>query len=214
MRRTIVRERDKRYQPPETALDLLEYEDRALLEIVDEFESNNDRLEHGIAGKLLTEHLAVREAARERVAEALEGLSGVTDIVDRLEEGLPARRQALGQLDELARGVRPMNLNQGQDFDSPARAIARSLQADIDVDLDQLIPALRRRIGPGNLEDILPTAGYVRHHAPTHPHPEGRRRYERFAFLVKLHALYDWVRGFPTGGAKPHREVDIPVRGE
>jgi hypothetical protein len=40
------------------------------LEIVDEFETNRDRLVHGIMGKLLVEHLAVREAAREIVAKA------------------------------------------------------------------------------------------------------------------------------------------------
>jgi hypothetical protein len=202
-------------KPPDgDALDQLEYEDRALEKILEEFERSSDRLEHGVAGKLFVEHLAVREAARETIATALEA-DGVddalADIGKRLADGTERRRRALVRLDELARGIQPINLNQGQDFDAAVEEVSSSLRGEIASDLNDLLPRLRAQIGSEQRRDLLPAARTVRKHAPTHPHPGGRRWYERFRPLVRLHAVYDWVRGFPTGGAVPMREVDLPV---
>ena len=198
-------------RPPRgTALDQLEYEDRALLEIMDGFERASERLEHGMAGKLFVEHLAVREAAREAVAEALRERPGVDDVVARLEDGVPERRRELARLDELARGVQPINLNQGQDFDAVARPVIGTLRAEIDAELKTVLPSVRAVVPGRELDRLLPTARWTRRHAPTHPNPHGRQRHERFKPVVRLHALYDWLRGFPTGGMRPSREIDLP----
>ena len=196
------------------ALDQLEYEDRALLEILDEFDDRRlDRLDHGLAGKLLIEHLAVREAAREAVADGLRGARGLEPMADRLEAGTETRRQRLATLDEMARGIQPVNLNQGQDFDAHVGQLEPGLREEIRADLEETLPDLHHQLSEVARRAVLPRARAVRRHSPTHPSPEGRRRYERFGPLVRLHAVYDWLRGFPTGGSQPSSEVDIPKPG-
>ncbi len=204
--------RVRRRPPGGNAVDQLEYEDRALLEILGQFQEAHDRLQHGMAGKLFVEHLAVREAARESVAECLRGHDRLSDLADRLEHGLPERREQLARLDELARGVQPINLNQGQNFDAIAEPVAAQLRSEIGTDLSEVLPAIRARASRGELDDLLPSARWTRRHAPTHPNPEGRQRHEGFKPWVRLHALYDWVRGFPTGGTRPSREVELPAQ--
>lgn len=192
-----------------TALDQLEYEDRALVHILDEFEAQTERLQHGMLGRLFVEHLAVRQAAREAVAVALEQLPTAADLAERMDIGLKERRQELARLDELARGVQPINLNQGQDFDGTLAPVAAAVRAEISIDLTDLLPALRQRVPAEQLNELLPSARRVRHHAPTHPHPAGRRRHEGFKPIVRLHALYDWLRDFPRNGLRPSEEVAL-----
>ena len=161
----------------------------------------------------MVEHLAVREAALEIVAEALKSHSALTDLGERLESGLPNRRRTLNELDQLARGVQAINLNQGHGFDAVALRVGASLRKEIKVDLDDLIPAVRHRVSPERLDEVLPSARHVRHHAPSHLNPDGRRPYERFRFLVRLHALWDWMRTFPHQKPKV-AEAEIPVANE
>lgn len=206
--------RNSPYSGRGDALDQLEYEDRALLEILDEFDDDRlDRLEHGLAGKLLIEHLAVREAARQAVADGLRGARGLEPLARRLEAGTEARRQRLSTLDEMARGIQPVNLNQGQDFDAHVVELEPALREEIRADLEELLPGVHRGLSEVTRRAALPRARAVRRRSPTHPGPRGGRRCERFGPLVRLHALYDWLRGFPTGGPKPSSEVDIPKPG-
>ncbi len=198
-------------KPPNgDALDQLEYEDRALLQLLEDFEKADDRLDHGIAGKLFVEHLAVREAARESIAASLSEDAQLSALGEQLEHGTAERRTDLGRLDELARGVQPINLNQGQNFDAAMASVAESLRADIRLDLENFVPALRGRLTPHQRRTFFKSAKWVRSHAPTHPNPKGRRPHERLSPVVRLHAVYDWLRGFPTGGTGPSGEVDIP----
>ena len=190
------------------ALDQLLYEDRAILEILDRFEDGEaDPLVHGDAGKLLVEHMAVREAAKEHVATALEGVPGEQDTSAALRGDEERRRDLLRRLDEMARGLRGVNLNQGQDFDGTAQRAAALLRSEIDAELRSGIPRLRERLGPARSD--LPSARFVRRHAPTHP--RSRDSYRRAGPLVRLHAVYDFLRSFPTGGAKLSREVRLPA---
>lgn len=198
-------------RPRGDALDLLEYENRAIIEILHRFENTDEKLRHGLAGKLLVEHLAVREAAREAVAQALLAEPDLADLGAALEEGIGDRRRALDRLDELARGVQPVNLNQGQDFDGEVASIKGGLRAEIDQDVALRLPRLRERVEGARRKRLLPSAMFIRHHAPTHLHPEGRRWYERLWPLVRLHALYDWLRGFPMGGTLPSEEIELPA---
>jgi hypothetical protein len=205
-----VARRVRRRRPQGTALDQLEFEDRALLEVIDDFQYGDEPRRHGMAGKLLVEHLAVREAAREQVAAVLQSEPACRELGGSLAGDVPAHRKALAKLDELARGVQPVNLNRGQDFDAFAVPVARLMREEILHELQRTIPAIRATCPAKVLERRLPRARWVRSHAPTHPHPDGRRRYERFAPLVRIHALYDWLRGFPTGGTRPSKEFGLP----
>jgi hypothetical protein len=209
---SVMATRTAQTKPPNgDALDQLEFEDRTLLKVLDDFDDAADRLEHGMAGKLFVEHLAVREAAREAAARALLDEPAVSDLAQRLEDGIVERRQALTKLEELARGVQPIILNQGQDFDAVVERVGRSLRSEIRRDLEELLPELGARMSAKLRQSALPSSRRVRQHAPTHPNPAGRQWYERFGPVVWVHALYDWIRGFPTGGPKPSSQVDIPT---
>jgi hypothetical protein len=197
-------------EPPENgdALDLLEYEDRALLRLFSEFDDPElVQADHGVVGKLLVEHMAVREAAKEEVGGAL-ATSAITppqDLVLFLNAGVEPRRAVLTRLDELARGIRPINLNQGQDYDGAVAEARSRLGDELRMELDTIIPALREWCRSVDAREVFRSAKFVRGHAPTHP---SRRRhwYERLAPIVRLHAIYDFLRGFPTKGAKPSAE--------
>jgi hypothetical protein len=195
-------------------LDLLRYEDHAVRQVLHEFESSADdspqgRLQHGHAGKLLVEHLAIREAAKEQLADSLALVPETSDIARALMAGEDSRREALAQLDEMARGIQAINLNQGQDFDAEVRTVSDLLMQEITEELTKTIPALETQLS-AQVRKKFPRAKYVRKHAPTHPNPGGRQWHERFGPMVRLHALFDFFRGFPTGGAKPSREPRLP----
>ncbi|MDE3087643.1 MAG: hypothetical protein KGJ77_12895 [Acidobacteriota bacterium] len=190
------------------AIDLLEYEGRAVSEILAAFSDDSlDRSQHGEVVKLLVEHLAVRQVAREELADALSGVPALADLERRLRDEVPERRAELRRLDELTRGVEPINVNQGQGTDAVVARVRPRLEEEIDFDLDELVPALRRRL-TDRQRARLPSARYIRRHAPTHPGAHGRRWYDRIGPLLRLHAVYDHLRGFPTGGVKPSAEVD------
>lgn len=191
------------------ALDQLEYEDQALQKLLAAMaDTSLDRREHGVTGKLLVEHLAVREAAREMVADGLRRVPELEWASDRLRSGTERRRERLVALDDMARGVQPVNLNQAQDFDGAVAEIRDDLLEEIRVELDQVVPVVRRTAG-ARRRKLFPSAKYVRRHSPTHPGVHRRRWYERFGPLVRLHAVYDALRGFPTGGSLPSAEVDV-----
>lgn len=197
--------------PAGDALDQLEYEDRAINQLLDDLEDPRaDRNDHGQAAKLFVEHLAVREAAREYVAEALRRERGLTEVGDTMLRATERRRRELGHLDELGRGIQPINLDQGQDFTAAIEAIKADLRREIGTELRETVPLIRQRLPERSRAKLLPSARYVRKHAPTHPGAHKRRWYERFGPFVRAHAIYDFLRGFPTGGPGPSREIDLP----
>lgn len=193
------------------ALDRLEYEDRALLELARVFGDDSlDRRQHGEGVASLIEHLAIREAARELVADGLAEVDELRGEAARLRADTAEQRGHLARLEELGRGVQATNLNQGQDIDAVVVDVLADLRRRIDGELGEVIPEIRRRLSAEQRSKLLPTARYVVRHAPTHPGVHDRRWYERIGPLVRLHAVYDFLRGFPAGGAKPKAEVELP----
>jgi hypothetical protein len=200
-----------RNTPRGDALDRLEYEDRALLELARAFGDDSlDRRQHGEIIELFIEHLAIREAARELVADALAAVDELQGEAARLKADTVEQRADLARLEELGRGVQPTNLNQGQDIDAVVTDVLPGLRRRIDGELGEVIPEVRRRLSAQQRSKLLPTARYVVRHAPVHPGVHRRRWYERIGPLVRLHAVYDFLRGFPGGGAKPKAEVELP----
>jgi hypothetical protein len=194
--------------PHGDAIDLLDYEDRAVSELLAaSSDAALDRSQHGEVVKLLVEHLAVRQVAREELADVVAGVPALAALERRMRAGVPERRAELRELDELTRGVEPINVNQGQDTDAVVARLRPALEEEIRYDLEELVPALRRQLSDRQRAQ-LPTARYIRRHAPTHPGPHRRRWYDRVGPLLRLHAVYDYLRGFPTGGLKPSAEVE------
>jgi hypothetical protein len=187
------------------ALDLLEREDHELGRLLDEFRGTRgpgveDRARHGNAGKRLIRALAVREAAREEVAQALRDPAPGPDeeaerLLAHLEQQTDRRRSLLAQVDDLAAGVAPMTLNQGQDFDGAMAPLADLVAGEVRWELVEGLPELRRLLGPEPRP--LPSARFVRRHAPSHRTPGNHRWFERLAFFKRLHTLYDRARDYP-----------------
>jgi hypothetical protein len=189
-------------KPPDgDALDALEAEDRELLEALTDFETDPDQHHHGTAGKRIVEHLAVRLAAREELAAALSDAPGYTDVVGELRSGEESWREYLTRLDELARGVGPMDLNTGQDFDGVVLEKACALEVEVRTEVAELIPELRRRVGRDG-QTPLPSARRATRHARLRP--GGRRGAGTGPAhpLRWLASAYDWVRRLPPSNSQ------------
>ena len=196
------------------AVDQLQYEDtvlRRLLYALDD--ESRDHSVHGRIAKLFVERLAVREAARELVGEAITSVPELSSVSARLDARVPRDRKDLDHLDELTRGIRTANINQAQDVDAEIAGMVPRLLAEIDEDVSVVIPAVRQRLSPRNQAKLLPTASYVLRHCPLHPGPHRRQWYDRIGLLVWLHAIYDYLRSLPVGGIKPRSEIAIPGEG-
>lgn len=193
-------------EQPDDALTLLEREDHRLTELFAEFERTagqpgvEERNAHGTTAKLLVRHLAIWESAREHVAGALaEPYEGeVKAIAERLCTGNEQRRQLLDDVEQLNRGVEPININAGQDFDAAMEPLRRLVEPELDWELHDALPRLRSTLETEDREELLPSARYVAKHAPTNPTPTRTRWYEKSAFLARLRTVYDHLRDYPT----------------
>ncbi len=195
------------------ALDELERQDEIVEHLLDVWGKGTDdlgrtsssdesveiRWERGSAVKLLLQHLAVREAATRSIVERL-GEVGSYDLAERLDGAGPRRREAVARLDELERGRMAMSLNDPQVDEAVA-------------DLGELFGNEHRAGGQALLGEVgqalgrsgqrgLPSARSVRMRSVTHPHPTPKW-YDRIAPLNALRALYDHLRGTPSGLTSP-----------
>jgi hypothetical protein len=196
------------------AIDQLEYEDLVLPRLLRAMgDENRDRPTHGRIVKLFVERMAVRQAARELVGDALVRVPQLSEFGARLQAPVPAERAALDHLDDMTRGIAPNNVNQSQDVDSAVSEAAPRLLEEIREDLSELIPSVHRCMDTELRRKALPSASYVLRHCPLHPGAHERRRIDHIGPLVWLHAVYDYLRSVPVGGVKPKALVTIPGEG-
>jgi hypothetical protein len=197
------------------AVDQLEFENIALGRLLHAInDPGRDRRLHGRAIKLFVERLAVREAARELIAEALARVPELADLSARLLGRTPGDRQALDRLDDMTRGIAPTNVNQAQDLDGAISAMTPRLLAEIEQDFTEVIPSVQRTLDPKRRKKVLPSANYVLRHCPLHPGVHPPRWYERIGPIVWAHAVYDYLRSLPVGGIKPRAKVPVPGEDE
>ena len=162
-------------------------------------ETVDARWQRGSAAKLLLQHLAVREAAKQAIASRLDE-TGHGDLAARIEGNGPARRQAIDRLEELERGRMAITLNSIELGEAVAN-VAGFFASEAPAENEELIPAAEQALGePGKRG--LPTARSVRMQSVTHPNPSPVW-YERIAPLKAVMALYQHLRGSPTGGTSP-----------
>jgi len=191
----------------ETALDLLEREDRELLQLFSDLEAAQEpdvesRARYGDLAKNLIRHVATREAALVDVSTALKGLEGTEGEWSALEGNGNDRRQAIDEVERMSRGVQGINLNAGQDFEGALSALTDLLEPEIDRDLHHLIPHLRRTLTPQEANAVFHSAAHVARHAPTRLSPKGPAWYERAPFVSRLLSIYDRLRDYPTASRR------------
>ncbi len=188
------------------SLDLLRDQDRRLERLLAEWDDLARDGDHpadevvrrawrrGTVGKLIHQHGAIRLAAATDVVRCLRR-SGADRMADVLAKHAGEAREAIDRIDECSRGMSSLDLRYSDEFDrgiDDLRHLWRSeFRSDTEFSLERIATAL------GSERSRLHSARYVAKHAPLHP---ARRRhwYDRISPVVRLHALYDLLRGFPT----------------
>ena len=199
----------------ESALDLLEREDRELLQLFSDLAASRgtsveSRARYGDLAKNLIRLVATREAALVDVSTALEGLEVAERERAALERDTSERRQAIDTVERMSRGVPGMNLNSGQDFDGALSALIDILERRIERDLRVSIPALRRLLTSEQADAAFHSAAHVARHAPTKLNPKGPAWYERAPFVSRIVTLYDRLRDFPAASRRARDRISGP----
>jgi hypothetical protein len=206
---------------PDDSLELLAEQDRVLLKIFDGWDAatpapdvEDARVlvkqgwERGTFGKLLIEYAAVRVAAKEDVARVLRDV-GDTDLAETLTARLRDIRMILDRLDEVARGVDPVGLAASSEFAGAVGELAALIRADLGIEPVRVLPVVAAALG--DRRSLLARAKHVESHAPTHPGAD-RRWYDDIGPLVRIHARYDRLRGFPWAESGPISDADLAER--
>jgi hypothetical protein len=167
-----------------------------------------DAWDRGTVGKLILEHSAVRRAAKADIARVLRH-TGRPDLADLLEGRAVAARTLLDRLDERSRGVQPIGMSADASFVDAVDELRQlwdgELRSEPDYNLEEVAAAL------GGHRAKLRSARFITKHAPTHPAPQ-RRWYHRIRILVRLHAGYDRLRGFPWAESGPLSDTKMAER--
>jgi hypothetical protein len=183
------------------AVDLLESEDRFIKDVfarlaITEGRSVTQRSEHGNLDKQLVRRMAVREAARDHIAEVLLR-TWLVETGKRLRQGLSARRGAMDNVEEMSRSIQGIYLNSGQDFDGAVKSLRAIVGPEIDWELTDVIPLIRRSFSPDERLTLFRPADFLRKHAPTNLSPDGPRWYEHAGLISRLIAARDHLRDYP-----------------
>lgn len=167
-----------------------------------------DAWDRGTVGKLLLEDGAVRRAAKADIARVLRQ-TGRPDLADLLDGHAVAARSLLDRLDERSRGVQPIAMSADAGFvdavDRLHHLWAGELRSETEYSLERIGAAL------GGQRAELRSAKFIAKHAPTHPAPQ-RRWYHRIRGLVRIHAAYDRMRGFPWAESGPLSDTVLAER--
>jgi len=195
---------------PVDALDVIYSQDQVIADLFDMWHRISEHLRdggedvdlrwrRGSAVKLLLQHLAVREAAKEALVRRIRR-TGHDDLATNLDGDGVARRERLAALDELARGHQAMSLN------FPAiDAVVADLAARFAGERERTkVPSCQRQRRSWALPEKrgLPGARSVRMQSMTHPSPVPRW-YDRVPAVKAFLAFYDHLRPAPSGAANP-----------
>jgi hypothetical protein len=212
-------EADARHQPAD-ALSLLAEQDEVLGEIFAGWHDSapdaaasgrvtvRRAFDHGTLGKLLIEHAAVRVAAKRDIERVLRA-NAFDGLADQLTSHLGTVCQQLDRLDELGRGVVATGVAASEEFADAVDALAATIQSDLEREPVVLIPRIAEALG--TQRDQLHSAKHVAAHAPTHPAPNPRW-YDNIPVLVRIHARYDYLRGYPWADSRPYYNSKVAER--
>lgn len=153
--------------------------------------------DHGTIGKLVLEHAAVLLAASEEIERVLQETSSSRQTCSDLQEMSRGIRPVLDEMYDASRGVQPMSVAISPPFIEAVKQLASVLKPRLGSS-EQHPTKENVRTALGSERARLRSAQFIRKHAPAHPGTE-RRWYDRVAFLLRIHAAEDRLRGFPWG---------------
>lgn len=205
---------------PGDSLDLLGEQDRVLAAIFSAWDdSDPDRADtnrevvklaydHGTLGKLLIEHAAIRVAAKRDIERVLRDID-CDDLADQLTSQLTRVCELLDRLDEHARGVVAVGVSRSLEFAGAVGELAATIRADLSREPEAIIPRIEAALA--DQRSRLRSAKHVAAHAPTHPNPTPRW-YDTIPILVRIHARYDHLRGYPWADSTPYSNPRVAER--
>jgi hypothetical protein len=195
------------------ALDELRVQDDILARLFDSWNRHTKELEggddvdvrwrRGSETKLMLDHLAVRESAKQALSARLREV-GANELADRFEGDGRRRRELIDRFEDLIKGQQPIMANT-PDHDELVIALQALFHEEAGPELEQWLPEARKVLGETG-ERGLPAGRRVRMLADTHPSPEPGF-VDKVGPLRAVRALYDHLRGLPGGGT--NSAVDI-----
>ncbi|HEY3842795.1 MAG TPA: hypothetical protein VGL48_06045 [Acidimicrobiales bacterium] len=186
----------------QTSLDVLEREDIELEKLFGQLNANRhvtveERAEYGDMAKTLVRRVATRESALVDVTGALANIPALRAMSERLRRATHDRREAIDRVEKMSRGVQGINLNAGQDFDVELGVLMRIVGSEIEWELGQAIPTMKRALAESEDTASFKSERHVTQHAPTNLDPSGPRWLEQAPIISRLITLYDHLRDFP-----------------
>ena len=193
---------EAKQRPESDSLDVLTNEDHFLLKFFDGLEvsrgpSVEDRYVFGNLAKECLRHVAVRQACIADVTRVLAELPGMDEVRERLLSSATERRQLYDELAMMARGVQPMELSVGQDFEEVFESLIELVRREIQWELSGTLTSIRSSLTEHHADGKLRSARYVRRHAPTYLSTKGPQWYEKAPIVSSLVTMYGHLNDLP-----------------
>jgi hypothetical protein len=185
-----------------TSLDALERENlllRGLFAQIGESRASSvdGRYDYGNAAKQIIRHLAVRQSSLMNVGNAISKVPALRSTAARMIDRGTDRRSLIDQVGDMSRTIQGMYLNQGQDFDGPLTALINAVGPEIDWELSDALPLIRRSLSAKDAAKLFSSARYVERHAPTTLNTSGPRWHEHAPVISRLVTIYDHLKDHP-----------------
>lgn len=193
-----------------SSLDLLEKEDRILLDLFGQIRSNqgqsvDQRYVYGNAAKQVIRHVSIRQASLMDVVATIKATAAVIAIADRLFDRAVRRRRLYGDLADMSRGIQGIYLNTAQAFNEKISAFMAQIEPEIHWELEESIPTIRGAVSEGLPQRSLRSAHYIRRHAPTRLNPSGPSWRETIPVISRIATLIDHFADHPRATPEDRR---------
>lgn len=185
------------------ALDVLEREDNRIRLLFERLAAPAnrspviERYDRGNVCKQLIRRVAIRESARDDIADALAKDGRFTAVTDRLGEHRELRRETMDHMEHMARGIQGIALNEGQDFDGAVTALESVISPEIDWELNEGIRLIAEALPDDARAHVLHSARYLGRHGPSHLRPNGTRWYQRMPLVRRMMTVRGHLEDYP-----------------
>lgn len=198
--------REKTRLEPVTSLDVLEQENLILRQWITELESHHgssveERYTYGGLVKSIIRHISVRQSSLMDVGFSIRDRSELRLVADRMLDRAIGRREQIDTIGKMSRNVQGISLNIGQDFEGALAPLLREISEEIEWELAEAIPLIRRSVASMATPCPFRSARYVKRHARMKLSSSGRRWVEYAPVISRLLTMYDRLKDHPRAAA-------------
>jgi hypothetical protein len=123
------------------------------------------------------------------------------DVADRMLDRAIGRRARIDTVNKLSRNVQGIYLNMGQDFDDEFLPLLAEMSDEIEWELAEAIPLIRKSVASTATASPFRSATYVKRHARMELSPSGRRWIEYAPVISRLLTAFDHLKDHPRAAA-------------